>query len=430
MSLETMTKLQTVTVGAGGSATVSFTNIPQGYTDLKFIFSAQGTRASDFDGIYLSFNGSTDNFTGKYSQAITPSTPTSGILGRYVGAFPAANLTNKFGSAELYVSGYSSNKLKMYSADTVTGGYVTNQALLEFINGVWSNPAPITSISFAFLLGNFAQYSTVTLYGIKNAAQTAGNSIKATGGAIYFDGTYVIHAFNSTGSFTPTQPILADVVVIAGGGAAGATTGGGWAGGGGGAGGYRVLYSTPLAVNTTYVTTIGAGGAGVSGSGGTGGNGGNSTFGGGPISYSATGGGGGGTSEVNGNTKTNGQSGGSGGGGAQTASSVAGGSGNAGGYSPVEGYAGRSTTGNPGQGGGAGGVGLDSVYGTVPTPNGVTSLNGQYYAMGGYCLNVAAGSTAADPFTGNGGKSRNDGTGTNLAGGNGGSGTVLIRYKG
>ena len=43
MSIETMTKLATVTVGSGGSSTITFSNIPQNYTDLVVKASLRGT---------------------------------------------------------------------------------------------------------------------------------------------------------------------------------------------------------------------------------------------------------------------------------------------------------------------------------------------------------------------------------------------------
>lgn len=446
MSLETMTKLASTTVGAGGSTTVTFSNIPQGYTDLKFIFSAQGTRASDFDGIYLSFNGSTDNFTGKYSQAITPSTPTSGSLGRYVGAFPAANLTNKFGSAELYVSDYTSNKLKMYSVDAVTGGYASNQALLEFINGVWSNASPITSVSFAFLLGNFAQYSTVTLYGVKNAAKTAGNSIKATGGVVSFDGTYVTHTFLSSDVFTPSAPLIADYLVVGGGGGGGGgeTNASGGGGAGGGAGAYVYLQNQSLSIKT-YPITIGAGGSGGTDAGGSsapsGSKGNDTGFG----TLAAEGGGAGGGEERSGG---NGGSGGGSGGDVGTAYGSA--------TNLAYGNNGNSTPGGR-RGGGGGGAGQSggayTMTGGAAVANSISGVT-QYYCGGGGGggssvggQNAAGGSGGIN--AGNGGTSGSSNRGTsgtaNFGGGGGangstnsatgaagagGSGVVIIRYKG
>ena len=468
MSLETMTKLSTVTVGAGGSSTVSFTNIPQGYTDLKFIFSAQGTYASAaFDGVYLSFNGSTDNFTGKYTQAITPSTPTSGSLGRYVGAFPTTTLTSKFGSAELYISGYSSNKYKMYTADAVTGGYSSNQALLEFINATWSNPAPVTSVSFAFLSGNFAQYSTVTMYGIKDAAKTAGNSIKATGGNIVFDGTYVYHVFNASGTFTPTTALRADYLVVAGGGCATNSRGGG-----GGAGGLRSTVGstggggsleTPLSLSpSTYAVTVGAGGAynagapvngsdsGIGGPGitaivSTGGGGGGGS--GAGTAGSGGSGGGAGTNSLTAGTGISGQGyaggagssnyygGGGGGGAGQAGQSIPVGSTNNGGYggagvliSALATATGSGVNGYFAGGGGGGYFSASAGGGSAGTVGGVGGAGGGGNAAQG----AGQTGTAGTPNTGGGGGSGigNPGGTGDTAGASGGSGIVIIRYKG
>ncbi len=43
----TMVALQTVTVGAGGSASISFSSIPQTYTDLKLVISPRNTAANN-----------------------------------------------------------------------------------------------------------------------------------------------------------------------------------------------------------------------------------------------------------------------------------------------------------------------------------------------------------------------------------------------
>jgi hypothetical protein len=40
---------------------------------------------------------------------------------------------------------------------------------MNFIAGLWSNTAAITSISMAPDNGNYPQYSTATLYGIKSS---------------------------------------------------------------------------------------------------------------------------------------------------------------------------------------------------------------------------------------------------------------------
>ena len=45
----TFKKIQTVTVGSGGAASIDFTSIPQTYTDLKIVLSARTNRANATD---------------------------------------------------------------------------------------------------------------------------------------------------------------------------------------------------------------------------------------------------------------------------------------------------------------------------------------------------------------------------------------------
>lgn len=55
--------IQTVTVGAGGAASIDFSSIPQTYTDLKILLSGR-TNANDGSSgqwTYINFNGATTN---------------------------------------------------------------------------------------------------------------------------------------------------------------------------------------------------------------------------------------------------------------------------------------------------------------------------------------------------------------------------------
>jgi hypothetical protein len=441
MSLETMTKLSSQTL-SGSQASVTFSNIPQGYTDLKIVFSARDTSnsGSQWAGANLTFNGITTGYSSKVAYGSNTGTGsasggTTSIPYLYATSSSATALV--FGNTEVYISNYSGNSYKSVSGDTVTEHNAT-ASFMGIVSGLWSNPSPITSLTLTAET-SFATNSTFTLYGIKNAAQTAGNSIKATGGNIAFDGTYVTHTFTSSGTFTPTQSILVDYLVIAGGG-----SGGGDRGGGGGAGGYRTsIGGSALSVyNSAYTVTVGAGGATNGTSSGLKGS--NSAF----STITSTGGGLGGS--VTGTT--NGGTGGSGGGGYGGGSTNSpGGSGNEGSYSPVEGFAGgtgqledprvagggggSSAAGLNGTSGGTGGAGTaNSISGTSVTYAGGggggrltgTSSGGTGGGGGG----VSSGSgTAGTVNTGSGGGGGGD-SGAGRSGGAGGSGIVIVRYKG
>jgi hypothetical protein len=241
-----MTKLASTTVGVTAQSSISFTNIPQGYTDLVIKVSARTAAAQG--ACNLSFNSSTSNLNSKILYGIGSGSAGSASYasvvraGYIVGTDYTASI---FSNNEIYIPNYSSSNFKSVTIDSVTETNAT-EAYSMLTSGLWSDSSPITSVTLIVVnnannaASTFTQHSTFTLYGIKNAAQTAGNSIKATGGNIVFDGTYVTHSFNTSGVFTPTQPLLVDYLVIAGGGGGGVDS----RGAGGGAGGYRTSAGT------------------------------------------------------------------------------------------------------------------------------------------------------------------------------------------
>jgi hypothetical protein len=149
---------------------VSFTGLgaySSDYTDLAIFISGRCTISDTFRGSYISFNGSTSNFSGIYLQGAGSGTPASGSLARYIGANPAATATaNTFGNKWIYIPNYSSSNNKSFSVDSVAENNAT-LAFAELMAGLWSNTAAITSISFAHDVNDFATGSSFYLYGIK-----------------------------------------------------------------------------------------------------------------------------------------------------------------------------------------------------------------------------------------------------------------------
>jgi hypothetical protein len=168
----TYVAIQTVTVGSGGSASMAFTSIPQTYTDLIVKVSARTDEAAaDWSQSNITFNGSSTNYTNRYLVG-TGSAASSGSVGTtfvYGGRGTGATATaNTFGNSEVYIPNYTSANYKSVSTDEVTENNAT--AALTFFNaGLWSNTAAITSLTITAQSCNFVQYSTATLYGIKNS---------------------------------------------------------------------------------------------------------------------------------------------------------------------------------------------------------------------------------------------------------------------
>lgn len=160
-------KIATVEVGSAGAATIDFTSIPQGYTDLKVVINGRTNRASSvFDDILISFNGSTASFTGRelYGNGASAASITTARAASIATASTAT--TNAFGNSEIYIPNYAGSTNKSFSVDGVQETNATT-AYAILIAGLWSNTAAITSLSLSPSVGtSFDQYSTATLYGI------------------------------------------------------------------------------------------------------------------------------------------------------------------------------------------------------------------------------------------------------------------------
>lgn len=164
----TYVKIATTTVGSGGSATIDFTSIPQTYKDLKLLVCARGTQTQAGQGNYyiIKPNGSSSNLSSRYLLGIG----TSIVSGTYqpYGYMAASDFTTSvFGNSEHHFYNYTSATYKSISTDCGNeNNNVTVYGTL-FDAGLWANTSAITSITLTPGGGNFAQYTTATLYGLK-----------------------------------------------------------------------------------------------------------------------------------------------------------------------------------------------------------------------------------------------------------------------
>lgn len=239
----------------------------------------------------------------------------------------------------------------------------------------------------------------------------------ATGGTITYAGGYTIHTFTSSGTFVTGSPKTVEVLVVGGGGGGGYSNNSSSYAGGGGSGGYRT--SSSYSASGSISVTVGDGGNGGASPQTNGSSGGVSSFG----TIEAAGGGGGGYVHLTGGVYTsgNGQNGGSGGGtGYYESGSPTAGSGNTPSTTPSQGNSGANYH-SGGIGGGGGGSASTPVTGTggSGTVNTITG-SGVTYASGGNSYSASAGTD----YEGDGG-----GGGYNSAGGKGGKGIVIVRYK-
>ncbi len=161
----TYSKISTVTVGSGGSSSINFIAIPQNYTDLLIFTSTRSNSATESNYYRVRFNSSTTNYSGKHLSGSGSGT-SSGNFETWGNTVNSTATANTFENAYFYVPNYTSSNNKSVSGDNTQ----ENNATLSRINliaGLWSDASAITSVQIVLDAGNFVQYSTATLYGIK-----------------------------------------------------------------------------------------------------------------------------------------------------------------------------------------------------------------------------------------------------------------------
>jgi hypothetical protein len=415
----TYVALATQTI-AVATSTVTFTSIPQGYTDLVLVVSAANASASNLE---ITFNSDTGSNYSRTQLAGNGSSATSARESNYT-SYRTLNTpasTSTFSIATLHIMNYSNTTTNKTLLDR--GGLSSDSTYAQV--GLYRSTSAISTIRL--LAGaNFSVGSTFNLYGIANADLGAA---KATGGIITEDSQYWYHTFGASGAFIPKQSLSVDYLIAAGGGGAGGV-GSTWAGAGGGGGG-QILTGTSSVTATNYSITVGAGGTG--GVGGTAGStGGTSTFNG--ITSSAGLGG----LAVNGPGNNGGASGSGFTGGIGNGSLPPGYGGGGGGGNSANGVTATSTKAGDGGAGTASSISGSSVTygggGGGGLYNGVTSSSQGLGVDGGANGNawISAtsqnGNNAVVNRAGGGGGAGGGDNGGSFNGGNGGSGIVVIRY--
>ena len=166
----TYTAIATVTVGSGGAANIEFTSIPQTYTDLILVTSVRMDNAAITNNLLVAFNGSSSNMTSRRVYGTGSSALSDTLSQNQTGNVNANSATaNTFGSTSLYIPNYAGNSNKSSSNDGVGENNATSATMGMYAN-LWSDTAAINQITLtAETAANFLQYSTATLYGIKNS---------------------------------------------------------------------------------------------------------------------------------------------------------------------------------------------------------------------------------------------------------------------
>ncbi len=163
----TMTLVQTVTVGAGGAASIEFTGIPQTGTDLLLVLSVRNDDGSNSNTNLRINNNSGSVYTfrnlrGDGSSAFS-GTNAVGTLDYSLYMNNAGTTSNTFSNLQYYFANYTSSTNKSISADGVTENNATSA--IPAIGAIKvADTNAITRITFAPYSGNLVQHSTASLY--------------------------------------------------------------------------------------------------------------------------------------------------------------------------------------------------------------------------------------------------------------------------
>ena len=163
-----MQVIEHIEVGSGGAASITFSSIPQDYTDLYLVCSlrvASGT--SYYWDVDLNLNGeSARNWRGLYTTGSSPASSSSSAFNIIGGANGNAATASTFANISTYIGNYTSTGVKALSSD----GVVENNSGLSFLLSInantITNSAAVDTLTLAVASNTFAEYSSATLYGI------------------------------------------------------------------------------------------------------------------------------------------------------------------------------------------------------------------------------------------------------------------------
>jgi hypothetical protein len=173
--------IATVTVGAGGSSSISFTSIPSTYKHLQIRGILRSNSANNYDNVSLRFNSdSGSNYASHYlagngaSASAYAWTSAAQIESFYTAG--GGGISNMFSATVIDILDYANtSKYKTTRHlngfdNNGTGAFDFAKGAVLLSSGLWQNTSAISTVTLSVTVGgNFAQYSTFALYGIKGA---------------------------------------------------------------------------------------------------------------------------------------------------------------------------------------------------------------------------------------------------------------------
>ena len=166
--------IATVTVGAGGSSSISFTSIPSTYKHLQVRMLSRSTRGAATADAWFQINSDTgSNYAhhdlsgnGSAASAGANSGTTNIYYSFTISNIPASTATSGiFGGQVLDILDYANTS--KYKTTRMLGGFDANGSGSVYLSsGLWQSTSAINSLTF-YTISNWAQYTQFALYGVK-----------------------------------------------------------------------------------------------------------------------------------------------------------------------------------------------------------------------------------------------------------------------
>jgi len=172
-NLTSYESISTVTVGAGGAATVSFSSIPSTYQHLQVRFFARSTFNNSGNSVNCYYRLNSDS-ASNYSQhtlrgdganIYASGSANQTVMFAGAGVADAGSTASVFGGGVMDILDYKdTNKYK--TARLLNGFDRNGGGQVVFSSGNWRNTNAITTVTLS-TDSNWAEYSSFALYGIK-----------------------------------------------------------------------------------------------------------------------------------------------------------------------------------------------------------------------------------------------------------------------
>jgi hypothetical protein len=165
--------IATVTVGSGGSASVTLSSIPATYTHLQIRGILRASYNLSNTSVRLTFNSDTGtnysshDLTGVNSSISAGNETSVAYIPFARGAYDGLT-SGIFTSFVVDILDYA-NTNKNKTTRTLTGYTSNGEGQISFRSGLWRSTSAITSINMFSNVGDLMQYSSFALYGIKGS---------------------------------------------------------------------------------------------------------------------------------------------------------------------------------------------------------------------------------------------------------------------